>query len=60
MSPPCFLIDGGTTISAICLKKPMISKAVLSDGLTDGIVKGKNSLPININWLQWLLIIEWE
>jgi hypothetical protein len=38
--PPLRLpIDGGTTISAICQKKPMISKAGTFDGLYDGIRK---------------------
>jgi hypothetical protein len=39
MSPPRLPIDSGTTISAICQKKPMISKAGILDGLYDGIWK---------------------
>jgi len=41
MSPPRLSIDGGTTIFAICQKKPMISKAGIFDGLYDGIQKSK-------------------
>jgi hypothetical protein len=39
MSLPCLLIDGGTTIFAMCRKKPMISKAGTFDGLYDGMRK---------------------
>jgi hypothetical protein len=42
MSPPRLPIDGGTTISAICQKKPMISKAGIFDGLYDGMRKSRN------------------
>jgi hypothetical protein len=41
MPPPCLAIEGGTTISAICRKKPMISIAGIFDGLHDGIQKMK-------------------
>jgi hypothetical protein len=41
MSPPRLPIDGGTTTSAICRKKPMISKAGTFDGLYDGIWKSR-------------------
>ncbi len=41
-------------------KKPLISKAVFFDGLTDGIVKRQNNLTRKIQSLQWLLTIEWE
>jgi hypothetical protein len=38
-SSACLPTDGGTTISAICRKKPMISKAGTFDGLHDGMRK---------------------
>jgi hypothetical protein len=57
MSPPRLPIDGGTTISVICRKKPMISKAGIFDGLYDGMWK---IFTKEINCLTRLLIIEWE
>ncbi|MER9115998.1 hypothetical protein NKH93_05180 [Mesorhizobium sp. M0954] len=52
MSPPRLPIDGGTVISAICQKKPMISKAGTFGGLYDGMQKPKKHFVKRIQVLK--------